>query len=242
MINQAVILVGGMGKRLLPITKNIPKPMAPINNIPFLSYLIFSLKKRGIKRILLLVGYKSQKIIKFYKNNKDIVIKFNYSSIKSETGKRILDAYKFLDPEFLLLYGDNFWEPNLSKMYKKFKSKNAKISTTVFNNKFGTGEYGKENNVYVKKDSFVKKYDKTRSHRNLNGVDIGYFIVKKNFLRYFKKKNNNYSFERDILIKAIELKKLIAYRTNNQYFSITDLKMLKNFEKISKQMKLKYIK
>ena len=127
-------------------------------------------------------------------------------------------------------------------MYKKFKSKNAKISTTVFNNKFGTGEYGKENNVYVKKDSFVKKYDKTRSYRNLNGVDIGYFIVKKNFLRYFKKKNNNYSFERDILIKAIELKKLIAYRTNNQYFSITDLKMLKKFEKISKQMKLKYIK
>jgi len=242
MINQAVILVGGMGKRLLPITKNIPKPMAPINNIPFLSYLIFSLKKTGVKRILLLVGYKSQKIIKFYKNNKDIVIKFNYSSVKSETGKRILDAYKFLDSEFLLLYGDNFWEPNLKKMYKKFKSKNAKISTTVFNNKFGTGEYGKENNVYVKKDSFVKKYDKTRSYRNLNGVDIGYFIVKKNFLRYFKKKNKNYSFERDILIKAIELKKLIAYRTNNQYFSITDLKMLKKFEKISKQMKLKYIK
>ena len=50
MINQAVILAGGMGKRLLPLTKNLPKPMAPINNIPFLSYLIFTLKKQGIKK------------------------------------------------------------------------------------------------------------------------------------------------------------------------------------------------
>ena len=68
MINQAVILAGGMGKRLLPLTKNLPKPMAPINNIPFLSYLIFTLKKQGIKKILILVGYKSKKIINFYKN------------------------------------------------------------------------------------------------------------------------------------------------------------------------------
>ena len=40
MISQAVILAGGKGKRLLPLTKNLPKPMAPINNVPFLSYLI----------------------------------------------------------------------------------------------------------------------------------------------------------------------------------------------------------
>ena len=70
MINQAVILAGGMGKRLLPLTKNLPKPMAPINNIPFLSYLNFTLKKQGIKKILILVGYKSKKIINFYKIKK----------------------------------------------------------------------------------------------------------------------------------------------------------------------------
>ena len=46
MIKQAVILAGGEGKRLHPITKNLPKPMAPVNGIPFLSYLIFILKKR----------------------------------------------------------------------------------------------------------------------------------------------------------------------------------------------------
>lgn len=242
MIRQAVILAGGKGKRLLPLTKNLPKPMAPINNIPFLSYLISSLKKAGIKKILILVGFKPNKIINFYSDNKDIPINFSFSSTNSDTGKRILDAYKLLDNEFLLLYGDNYWVPNIEKMYKKFKMKDALISTTVFNNKLGTAEYGKQNNVYVKKNSFVEKYDKSRSEKKLNGVDIGFFIIKKKFLNNFKVKNINYSLENDFLLQAIQLKKLIAYQTNRQYFSITNSKMLKKFEKISKIRKLDYIK
>ena len=241
MIKQAVILAGGRGKRLLPLTKNLPKPMAPINNIPFLSYLFSSLKKKGIKKILLLVGYKSNKITRFYNNNKDIQINFNFSSIKSDTGRRVLNAYNYLDTEFLLLYGDNFWVPNITRMYKKFKNSNAIISTTVFNNKLGTAEYGKENNIYVKRNSIVEKYDKNRSDRKLNGVNIGFSIIKKKFLKNFKEKKN-YSFENDILIKAIKLKKLIAYRTNRQYYSITNFKMLEKFERICKKKKLDFIK
>ena len=116
------------------------------------------------------------------------------------------------------------------------------ISTTVFSNLLGTAEYGKENNIYVKKNSFVEKYDKFRLDKKLNGVDIGFFIVQKKFLKYFKEMKRNYSFENDILPEAIKLKKLIAFKTNRQYFSITNLKMLKKFEKISKIKKLNFLK
>ena len=242
MIKQAVILAGGKGKRLLPLTRNLPKPMAPINNIPFLSYLIYALKKNGIKKILILVGYKSNKIIEYYSRYTGTDINFHFSSVKSDTGKRVLDAYNYLETEFLLLYGDNFWQPNISKMYKKFKDKKAIISTTVFNNKSGTAEYGNENNITVKKNSFVEKYDKFRKDKKLNGVDIGFFIIKRNFLNNFKNKNKNYSFENDILTQAIKLNQLMAYRTDLQYYSITNLKMLKKFEKISKQKKIGHIK
>lgn len=239
MIKQAVILAGGEGKRLFPITKNLPKPMAPINGIPFLSYLIFILKKRGIKKILILVGYKSEKIIEYYKNDQSI--DFDYSNVKTDTGKRVLNAYDQLDNNFLLIYGDNYWIPNIKKMYKKFKSKNILISTTVFNNKNGTAEYGYENNVYTNKNSFVEDYDKSRKGTKLNGVDIGFFIMNKKFLDTFRKKNKNYSLENDFLIKAIKLKKLIAYKTDIQYYSITNTRMLKKFEKIAKNKKFGFI-
>ena len=127
-------------------------------------------------------------------------------------------------------------------MYKKFKNKKAKISTTVFNNKKGTAEYGKENNIYIKKNSFVEKYDKDRNDKNLNGVDIGFFIVSKKFLKIFDDTNKNYSFEDDILTKTIEQKKLIAYRTDRQYFSITNINMLKKFEKETNKRNFGYIK
>ena len=241
MIKQAVILAGGKGKRLLPLTKNLPKPMAPINNIPFLSYLIYSLKQQGIEKILILVGYKKKKIINFYKDIKNIKINFCFSSIKSDTGKRVLDAYEYLDEEFLLLYGDNFWKPNLKKMYKNFKNKKIKMSTTVFTNKHGTAEYGKQNNVLVKKNFLVEMYDKTRKDKKLNGIDIGFFLVNKLFLEQFINKNKNYSFENDILVKAIEKKQLIAFKTDRQYYSLTNVKMLKKFEKIVNLKKLKFI-
>ena len=131
--------------------------MAPINNIPFLSYLIFCLKKAGIKKVLILVGYKSKKIINYYKHYKNINISFCYSSVDSETGKRVLDAYKHLDCEFLLLYGDNFWLPNIQKMYNNFKKRKVEISTTIFNNKNGTGEYGKQNKQKAYIVSFQKE-------------------------------------------------------------------------------------
>jgi NDP-sugar pyrophosphorylase family protein len=240
MIKQAVILAGGKGTRLLPLTKNLPKPMVLVNKVPFLSYLIYYLKKNGIRRVLILVGYKSRKIINYYNKITNIKIEFSYSNIKSDTGKRVIDAYEFLDNEFLLLYGDNFWVPSIKKMYQNFKNRNALISTTVFNNKFATGEYGKENNIYVNNNLSVARYDKKRKEKKLNGVDIGFFIIKKKFINFFKK-SKNYSFENDMLTKAIELKKLIAYRTNRQYFSITNLKMLKKFQLICTKKKLKYI-
>ena len=50
------------------------------------------------------------------------ILKFHFfSPVKSDTGRRVIDAYKFLDNEFMLLYGDNYWRPNRTKMYKNSK-------------------------------------------------------------------------------------------------------------------------
>ena len=66
-LQQAVILAGGRGERLRPLTDSMPKPMAPVNGIPFLDYLINSIIMAGIDNILILLGYKAYIITNRYK-------------------------------------------------------------------------------------------------------------------------------------------------------------------------------
>lgn len=232
-IKQAVILAGGRGQRLKPLTDNIPKPMAPINGKPFLDYLINSFIKVGIKKILILVGYKSEIIIDYYKNIKIIDIEFSFCDENCETGKRISEAYDKLDKNFLLAYGDNYWDVELEPMIKLFSSKKVYLTTTVFSNESGTSEYGYENNVQVLDTKRVKKYDKERKAKSLNGVDIGYFLVDKNLIS--PKLGVRVSFENNILPNVIKKNGLYAYCTENQYYYITNMESLSNFERYIKK-------
>lgn len=228
MIEQAVILAGGRGQRLKPLTNSIPKPMAPINKIPFLDYLIKSIIDVKIKNILILVGYKSEIIINRYKNLKKINVEFSFSDEDSLTGTRVLNAYSQLNEHFLLMYGDNYWPIALNEMWKKYLELNVDILTTVFSNLHGTGEYNYENNILVDDKGMVMKYDKKRKNKNSNGVDIGYFIISKKSIDY--KLNSNFSFEENMLPKFINNNNLGAYVTNNQYYFITNYKTLNQFE------------
>lgn len=229
-INQAVILAGGIGARLRPITDKIPKPMAPINGIPFLDYLINSIIQVGIRRILLLVGYKKNVIINRYGYSpaKDVEIKYSIGKVADLTGRRLLNAYELLDRYFLLLYGDNYWPIELAQMLRMYNAKGVKALTTIFSNKRGTGEYGKENNIEVDRDGFIKKYDKKRNTPGLNGVDIGYFILDKSLIPYDL--TGNVSFEEDIMPEFIRRRQMIGHVTDIQYYYITDIRSLKKYE------------
>ena len=228
-ITQTVILAGGRGERLKPLTDHIPKPMAPINGIPFLDYLISSIISTGITQILILLGYKSEVIVSRYKNIKNINIEFSLGKVEDQTGRRVLKAYDKLHDYFLLVYGDNYWPIELDAMWDNYQETDSRVSTTVFSNKNGTGEYGFENNVVVSQSGQVINYDKERKSNESNGIDIGYFIVEKNALD--TKLPGNISFEVDMLPKFIYKKNLGAYVTNNQYYYITNLKTLNDFEK-----------
>jgi len=228
-LNQAVILAGGKGERLRPLTNKIPKPMAPINGVPFLDYLIDSILQVGIKRILILVGYEAGSIINRYEKRfkGKVEIGCSLGTAEDQTGKRLLDAYGLLDDHFLLLYGDNYWPINLKNMLVFYRKKRARALITVFNNKNGTGEYGCENNVEVGEDNFVKQYDKQRKSVKLNGVNIGYFIIDKRAID--PDISGNISFEEGIVKKLILEQQLIAYVADTQYYYITDMDSLRKF-------------
>jgi len=75
---HAIILAGGRGKRLRPITDYVPKPLVPLNNIPIIEWQISYLKKFRVKEITICTGYKTEMIQNFLavKNNLGVKIKF----------------------------------------------------------------------------------------------------------------------------------------------------------------------
>jgi NDP-sugar pyrophosphorylase family protein len=231
-IDQAVIFAGGRGERLRPLTDHLPKPMAPVDGIPFLDYLLQSLKDAGIRKVLFLLGYRAETIVNRYGNclSDGITVEYSIGTAEDLTGRRLLNAYPYLDEHFLLLYGDNYWPIEMERMTALFESKNVPAMTTVFSNKNGSAEYGWENNIEVGKDAIVVEYDKKRISKKLNGVDIGYFILKKNILDATMA--GNISFEETILASLAKERRLLAHVTDHQYYYITTIENLKNFEHV----------
>lgn len=238
-IQQAVILAGGRGERLRPLTDSLPKPLVPVCGIPFLDYLLQSLVQVGIRKFLLLLGYKSQMIVDRYTSlskNLGLEIEYSIGTVEDATGRRLLNAYPLLDEAFLLLYGDNYWSVEWKEMMDLYREKTPKALVTVFGNKDGTSEYGFENNIRVGKNFLVEQYDKKRSLPELNGVDIGYFIFRKKFLD--EKRTGNISLEEALLPQWIANKELMAYVTNTSYYYVTDVASLKKFETFAQQKNL----
>ena len=102
-INQCVILCGGYGSRIYPITKNTPKPLIKYFKKPFLSYLIKSLRDQGFKKILILTYYKSSKFSKkLFKDYRELEITIVKEKKKLGTGGSIVNSRKYLEKYFFV--------------------------------------------------------------------------------------------------------------------------------------------
>ena len=136
---KALILAGGRGKRLRPLTDKIPKSLIPINKKPLIQYTVNYLKKFGINEIIICSGYKSNQIQNFLKKKKNFGCKIEYSIEKSPLGTAgaIRNAIKNLsDESFLVINGDVITNIDLKKILKKPNT----IAASELKTKFGTME------------------------------------------------------------------------------------------------------
>lgn len=217
-IRQAVILAGGQGMRMRPLTLTTPKPMILIHGKPFLEYIIELLKKNGIKEIVILTGYLHEKIESYFKDGHKfgLKIKYSFSPAEDETGTRIRKAKDLIADTFLLLYADNYWPLQLDILTSFYNKIGVKNLVTVYSN----FDNATKSNILVGNDGLVKIYDKTRTEKNLNGVDIGFFILDKKVLNLFPQEN--FSFEKIILPKLIAEKQLAGFLTYHKYYGLSN--------------------
>jgi UDP-N-acetylglucosamine diphosphorylase / glucose-1-phosphate thymidylyltransferase / UDP-N-acetylgalactosamine diphosphorylase / glucosamine-1-phosphate N-acetyltransferase / galactosamine-1-phosphate N-acetyltransferase len=109
---KAVILAAGEGKRLRPFTETMPKVMLPVANKPILEYVVDSLKKAGVNEIVIVVGYKKEVVMEYFKDYKDISVKFAFQDKQLGTAHALLQAKDYIDDSFLVLSGDNIIDSN----------------------------------------------------------------------------------------------------------------------------------
>ncbi|CAE6499490.1 nucleotidyltransferase family protein [Candidatus Nitrosotenuis uzonensis] len=137
---QALILAGGQGSRLKPITDYIPKPLIPINNVPIIEWQIRYLKKFKIENVVICSGYKSEQIQNYLEHKRNFGIKIQHSveDVPLGTGGALKKAAKIIkDKTFLVLNGDVITTIDITKLYK---TPNA-IALVELRTRFGTVDF-----------------------------------------------------------------------------------------------------
>ena len=121
---KAVILAGGLGTRLRPLTNKKPKPMLPLGKKPLLEHLIKWIKKNGVKDIVLCVSYLHEKIEKYFGDGSKFGVKIEYAISGRPLGDagQLKTAQKFINDTFVCVYGDSLFDFNLRKMITEHKT------------------------------------------------------------------------------------------------------------------------
>jgi mannose-1-phosphate guanylyltransferase/phosphomannomutase len=131
---KAVIMAGGFGTRLRPLTMNIPKPMVPIVNIPIMHRIITLLKKNGITDIVALVYYQPDVIMNYFKDGKDFGVNITYVRAEADFGTAgsVKNAENFIgEDEFIVISGDVLTDIDLSKAIEYHHDKKSKATIVI---------------------------------------------------------------------------------------------------------------
>src|SRR5271157_3134065 len=120
-MDTAVVIAGGKGLRLMPLTQNIPKSLVPVGGKPLLYWIISWLKSYGVKRLVLGVAYKKEKIVDFMKGNNNFGLDVEYSEdTEGGTAQAFRLAIKnhVKDEDFIAMNGDELTNMDLHRLAK----------------------------------------------------------------------------------------------------------------------------
>ena len=220
---QAVILAGGRGTRMLPLTETRPKPMIEFHGRPFLEYVVEMLREQGFERILMLLGYLPEVVQEHFGDGSRFGVEIGYSVSGPDdlTVSRLQLVEDRLDESFLLMYCDNYWPMQMDRMWARFREHGLPAMVTVYSNRDGHRP-GKDS-VRVE-DGVVTAFDKHRRAPNLQGVEISYAILTRPVLELLPDEDE--LIEVALYPQLAERRQLAGYVTDHRYYSVGSLERL----------------
>lgn len=215
---DAILLAGGMGTRLKPIISDIPKPLAIINEKPFLDILLSQLNRCDfICKVIIAVGYMSKKIIDRYKdcNDYSFVITFSVEEKLLGTGGAIKKAINYTQSgDIIVLNGDSYVEVNIEDMFKVHKDSNAYI-TIVLKEVSNVCRYGK---VLIGDRKRIVSFEEKGGVKGPGLINAGMYIIKRVLFDDIKE-NYILSLEEELLPRFIK-SNAYGYITHGKFIDI----------------------
>lgn len=239
---QAVILAGGLGTRLKPITETIPKPLVEIDGKPFLEHLLIHLKNSGIEQIILCVGYLGEKIEDYFGDGSRLGLKIRYSYERELLGTAgaIKNAERLIETEnFIVLNGDTYTQLDFNALLNYHHSLDLPITMTVapasnpLEQELVEIIEGKiisfyRRNTLVHKE-FLKKEQITR-------INAGVYVFNKSILKLIPS-NEKVSLEKEIFPSLTG--KIGAFEYVGYFKDLANINLCKEFEEDLKKLNSK---
>lgn len=230
---KAIILSAGIGKRIRPLTDNIPKVMLPINGKPLLENHINLLKKWGITDIAINLHYLPEKITEYFKDGSNFGVKINYSYEEELLGTSgaVKKLANFFDETFIVIYGDIAVDSNLKNLID-FHKKNNAIATLVVHE----SDHPEDSDVVEMngKNDIIKLWKnphKIMPQSNLTNAAL--YVLEPEVLEFIPAGESD--FIKDVFPSLLKNnKKVIGYNTPE---FIKDMGTLERYETVKKYFK-----
>jgi len=220
---KAVIMAGGEGTRLRPLTCGRPKPMVPVANKPVMEHITELLERQGFRDIAVTLQYMPDLIKEYFGDGREFGLKIRYYVEEKPLGTAgsVKNAEEFLDDTFIVISGDALTDIDLKKAVDFHMSKGA-MATLVLKRVDIPLEYG----VVITDESgrIVRFLEKPSWGEVLSDtVNTGIYILSPEIFRYMRK-NEFFDFSKDLFpVLLKEGKPLYGYITDDYWCDIGDI-------------------
>jgi NDP-sugar pyrophosphorylase family protein len=206
---KGLILAGGKGTRLRPLTLNTPKPIVPVANAPFLLYQIDLMRGAGIDEVILSLSYQPRKIEDLLKDGADygIGIRYAVEGTPLGTGGAFKNAEQHIDSTTVVFNGDVLTDLDLSAVIARHR-KTGSVATIVLTPVENPSAYGL---VETEADGTVRRFIEKPGPDEItcNTINAGVYILEPSVLSYMPK-DEPYSFERGLFPTLLEKKEKVS--------------------------------
>jgi NDP-sugar pyrophosphorylase family protein len=217
---KGLILAGGRGTRLRPLTINTPKPIVPVANSPFLLYQIDLMKSGGINEVILSLSYQPRKIEDLIKDGLDYGVRIRYAVESSPlgTGGAFKNAEQHIDSPTVVFNGDVLTSVDLSAVIALHRERGA-VATLVLVPVDNPSAYGL---VECSPEGWVQRFIEKPGPDEItcNTINAGIYVLEPSVLRYMPE-GESYSFERGLFPTLLEKKEpVLAYVLDGYWIDI----------------------